>query len=226
MATDDVLKARVLAAVAAAPSPTRIEGRRLATILLTLSVIVALALFQGIGGLEHSEGRPLKVTLAISVGWGFFCAVLSWFVLARGRSTLGRGPRAVMIAALVTPLVLIVWTHVFYGTYEEPFARVGWRCLAYNLLMATPPLGALVVLRRGVEPRAPWALGAAIGAVCGGWAGLLVDLWCPLTNLPHILFGHVLPLGLLIAAGTFLGRQMLGPRATRSANAEPQSKQR
>lgn len=56
------------------------------------------------------------------------------------------------------------------------------------------------------------ALGAGIGAVCGAWAGLLVDIWCPLVNLPHVLFGHVLPLALLVAAGTLLGQRVLGVR--------------
>ena len=212
MGDADTLRARVLAAAAATPSPTRREKRRSVATLLLASVVVALALFEGAGGLEHAKGRPLSITLAIAGGWGLFCAALSWITLGRGRSTLGRAPALIFLAALATPALLIAWMHVFDGSYVEPFVRFGWRCFGYNLLMAALPLVSLLVLRRGAEPRSPWALGAGIGAVCGAWAGVLVDLWCPLTNLPHVLFGHVLPVALLVAAGALLGQRTLGVR--------------
>lgn len=87
--------------------------------------------------------------------------------------------------------------------------------------MATPPLGSLLAFRRGVEPRNPWALGAGIGAVCGAWASVLVDLWCPLTNLPHVLVGHVLPIVILVALSTVLGRTMLGVALIEVDDARP-----
>src|SRR5271170_3066964 len=102
----DVLKARVLAAAAATPSPTRPEGRRRAFLLLVAAIALALVFFEAIGGVGHSMGRPLGITLAVSFGWGLFCAALSWLVLWRGRSTLGRPPFVVLLAALVTPIVL------------------------------------------------------------------------------------------------------------------------
>jgi hypothetical protein len=43
----------------------------------------------------------------------------------------------------------------------------------------------------------------------GSWAAVLVDLWCPLTNMPHVLVGHVLPLVILAAAGGVLGHRVL-----------------
>ena len=94
----------------------------------------------------------------------------------------------------------------------EPFSRAGWLCLSHTLAMSALPLGSFLALRRGVEPRGPWALGAAVGATCGAWASILVDLWCPLTNTPHVLVGHVLPIAILVALGTLLGRSMLGVR--------------
>lgn len=129
MTNPDILKARVLGAVAATPSPTRPEGRRRALALLLISAALSPAIFEGAGGLAQSAGRPLGLTLTITVGWGLFCAGLSWRVLWRGRSTLGRRPGLVLLAALATPVVLIAWMHAFHGTYTEPFARVGWRCL-------------------------------------------------------------------------------------------------
>jgi hypothetical protein len=208
----DLLKARLLAQVATVPSATRPEARRRAAASLLLSLAAALAVFAGAGGLAPGEGRPRGVTLVIAGGWGLFCAGLSALVLRRGGSTLGRRPAVLLLAALAAPVALAVWLHAFHGAYVEPFARVGWRCLGGTLLMASPPLASLLVLRRGAEPRHPGALGAGIGAVCGAWAAALVDLWCPLTNLPHVLLGHVLPLGLLVALGTLAGRSVLGVR--------------
>jgi hypothetical protein len=214
MTDSDALKARVLAAAAATPSPTRPQGRRRAIAFMIASIAVGLAIFEAAGGLAHSAGRPLELTIAIASGWALFCAGLSWIVLRRGRSTLGRRPAVLLIGALSAPIVLVVWMHLFSGTYTEPFARVGWRCFAGTLVAASPPLASLLVLRRGAEPRHPWALGAGIGAVCGAWAGTLSDLWCPLTNVAHVLVGHALPLGLLIALGTLLGQKMLGVQAS------------
>ena len=213
----DALKARVLAAAAARPSPTRSEGRKRVLAMLLVSVALALGLFQAAGGMDHSAGRPLSATVLIAGGWGLFTALLSCVVLWRGRSTMGRAPIVVLLAALITPITLVAWVHFFHGSYVEPFSRVGWRCGAYHLVMAVLPMTALIAYRRGSEPRHPWALGAAIGALCGAWAGELVDLWCPLTNLPHLLVGHVVPLVLLIAAGALLGSQMLGVKLERGA---------
>ena len=99
---------------------------------------------------------------------------------------------------------------VFHGTYAEPYERVGYRCLGLTLVMAATPLAAFLRFRRGVEPRRPSILGAAAGAACGAWAGVVVDLWCPLTAPAHALVGHALPLALLVGVGALLGRRMLG----------------
>jgi len=78
--------------------------------------------------------------------------------------------------------------------------------------MSALPMASFLFLRRGIEPRGPWALGAAIGASCGASAGVLVDLWCPLTDTRHVLVGHVLPIVILVIVGTVLGRRVLGVR--------------
>jgi hypothetical protein len=84
--------------------------------------------------------------------------------------------------------------------------------LGYTLVIATVPLAGFLVLRRGVEPRRPASLGAAVGATCGAWAGVIMDLWCPLTNTPHVLLGHIVPLTVLTAGGALLGLRLLGVR--------------
>lgn len=207
------LRARILAAAAATPSPTRRQGRRSALVLLGVSVVVAAVVFQAAGGFAHSAPRPVGVTLAMSAGWSVASAFLTWLVLGRGISTLARRSVWVATATLLAPFVLLVWMSVFYGTYAEPYERVGYRCLGYTLVMAATPLAAFLRFRRGVEPRRPSILGAAAGATCGGWAGVVVDLWCPLTAPAHALVGHVLPLVLLIGVGGVLGGRLLGVHA-------------
>jgi hypothetical protein len=207
-------RARMLAAIAATPAPTRPEGRRRSLVLAAASAALALGIFESAGGMGHAAGRPMTITLAIAGGWGLITALISGALLWRGRSMLGRSPAVLLGGALFIPVALTIWMHLFAGTYAEPFPRLGLRCLGYTLAMSALPMLSFLRLRRGVEPRGPWALGAAIGACCGASTGVLVDLWCPLTNMPHVLVGHVLPIVLLIGIGTALGTRMLGVRAT------------
>lgn len=209
----DALRARILAAAAARPSPTRAQGKRAALVTLVVAVVVAGLVFQLAGGLQHSAMRPLSTTVTIAAGWTLFSALLTWLVLGRGRSTLARRPRLVAAAALVAPLTMFLWLVAFHGTYPETIHKLGLRCLGYTLVMAITPLAAFMRFRRGVEPRLPSALGAGAGAACGAWAGVVVDLWCPLTAPSHVLVGHVLPLVVLVLVGAALGARFLGVRA-------------
>ena len=74
------------------------------------------------------------------------------------------------------------------------------------------PLAALVWERRGSDPVHPRALGVALGVAAGTAAAGLVDLWCPVGHLPHLLTGHVAPILLLGALGALAGARALGVR--------------
>jgi hypothetical protein len=80
-----------------------------------------------------------------------------------------------------------------------------------GLLSLAPMIGALW-LRRGSDPVHPRAAGAALGAAIGAGTWVLVDLWCPVAYVPHLLLGHVLPLLLIILCGAALGGPLLGLR--------------
>jgi hypothetical protein len=105
--------------------------------------------------------------------------------------------------------------HAFHGAYVEPYAAVGYRCLGYTLLVSCLPLAAFLGLRRAVEPRHPAILGAGAGAACAAWAGVLIDLWCPLTNTAHVVVGHLAPLLAATLVGAILGPATLGVRLPR-----------
>jgi hypothetical protein len=42
-------------------------------------------------------------------------------------------------------------------------------------------------------------------------AGTLVDLWCPIAFVPHVLLGHILPLVVVAMVGVWAGRRLLRP---------------
>lgn len=207
------LRDRILAGAAKQPSRTRAEGRRRAVIAYAVAAAGSLALFQAWGGMGHSAGRPAELTYGIAAG-ALLLAVggtsVAWW---RGRSAVGRpAPLLLAIAALV-PVAVFAWMVAFNGHYAEPFQRVGWRCLGMTLFGGSLLLGAAAWLRNHtVAVHAP-VVGAALGVTAGAWAGVLVDLWCPLTNAPHVLLGHVLPLVILAGLGGVLGQRVLRLRA-------------
>jgi hypothetical protein len=209
------LRARVLAAAAANDSLTRPQARRRSVVLVAASAALGVTIFQAIGGTSHGAGRPLSTTLAIAGGWLLISAALTWIVLGRGGSTLARKPVVVGAAALCAPVLVFVWLHAFHGTYTEPFERIGKACFVYTLIIAALPLATFLALKRGIEPRYPAVLGAGAGAVCATWAGVLVDLWCPLTNTLHVLAGHVAPLVAATVIGALVGHFTLSGRNVR-----------
>lgn len=202
------LRDRVLAAAAAAPSMTRRQGRRIGLGLAGLSMAIALALFELCGGLAPSEARPLILTVRLADGWALFAAGLTWLVLGRGGSTLARPPMLLAAASLAAPFLLILWTGQFTGLYPPPPESGGWSCLLLIVGAAATPLVSFFTLRRGIEPQRPAMLGAAVGAMCGAWAGMLALLNCPMTDRWHVLLWHVGPLVLLVAFGMSLGRAL------------------
>jgi len=75
-----------------------------------------------------------------------------------------------------------------------------------RLLVSRP---AREVGRAAPDPVTPRATGAAFGAGAGLGSALLVDLWCPVSYLPHLFLGHLLPIGVLALLGGVLGSRLL-----------------
>ena len=206
------LKERVLAAAAAAPSLTRTQARRLALGLALLSVAFGLLVFHLAGGLVPAEGRPLLLTVRLADGCALASAALTWLVVGRGGRTLARSPSILAQVTLASPLLLFAWLQSFRGDYEPPRAHDDWLCFGLTLVVGVLPLASFLTLRRGVEPDRPGTLGAAAGAMSGGWATVVVVLCCPVAGGLHGVLGHVAPLAALIVAGGLGGARMLGIR--------------
>ena len=134
------------------------------------------------------------------------------FLFTRGRSMLGRSPaQSLLLVAAGATLGFLGWKYavslVFDMTARFP-GRPGFRCLALSIATGALPLCAALIATRRSVPLRPGTMGAAFGAGAGLGSAVLVDLWCPVAYLPHLLLGHVLPIAVLAALGALVGRQI------------------
>jgi hypothetical protein len=214
MMPPESLKLRVLEAVRQRPMPRRAD--RLPSIVLAALAAVAMSavlqwgprLFGDVGGLAHAVGRPAASGAWILAGIVALALSSTWLVLPFRRSMLSP-PRGLLLAvAIGVPLLVGAWLVLWHTTYDDPFTRTGWRCFALTALTAPWPFATLAYASRRVEPRHPGTAGAALGAVAGAWAAVMVELWCPLAGHQHVLVGHVLPLIVISLAGSAIGVRM------------------
>ena len=203
--TPSHLKARVLAAVAEQPSPTRTQLRRRALALYFAATITSFALFHIIGGLEHSQRRPYGDTLAI-VGGAIVLA------LAVGVIAFYRRPRLAHLqswwVAFALPVLTMLWL-VSWRDAAPSLAPVGVRCFGLTLAFASLLTLPMFLTQRGSVAVAVRSRGAWCGAVGGAWAAVLVDLWCPATTAAHVAVGHVLPLLIVVSVAALGGGAIL-----------------
>jgi hypothetical protein len=222
-APPEELFSRIRAAVAATPASTGpIRPRICLAIalapLITLAVLLLASRFvfarpvlrADIAGRSTSE---LLVEIGLLVGLTFS---VTGVAVARGERGFGRGATSLsLLALLVAPLyaALVLGPLRASGAPVASLAVLspwGVRCLgiaaAVGLLVLA---GFATALRRGAVV-ASRLRGAALGAAAGAWAGLGVFLFCPASELRHLLLGHVMP----IAAFTLLGFAVM-PRLLR-----------
>ena len=219
IASDELRKQQLLAAVRAAPSPTRQSVKRTALAVLGATAGLSLAVFLGSGVLRRAL-RPLSVLASI----GALPIALGALVTAgrRGRSMLGRAPPALWAVLLAVPYLMAgekLGAAALLGSWfpsllavAAPEATPPLDCALLLLAVALPPLSGLVFLRRDSEPRQPGTVGAALGVAAGAAAWVLVDLRCPDLEPRHLLLGHVLPLLALGLLGEGLGHLLLSVR--------------
>ena len=212
------LKRRVLAAATAEASPTRQQRALWSAIRAASALAVPLLLFTLVGG-PRVGPRPLGLVAMTALGTsGIAVAALS-VALGRGSSMLGRSRRWLLGTALIVPVAFLIWKVA--GSAGVPHmmdpwpTRSGLRCFALTVLFAAWPVVALVWERSGSDPVHPRALGLALGVAAGAGAAALVDLWCPVGHVPHLLSGHVAPMLLLGGLGALVGARALGVRAPR-----------
>jgi negative regulator of sigma F NrsF-like protein len=208
------LKMRVMRAVEATPAPTRaVESKRNVRLVagaLLLSFVVYLAW----GGVRMT-GRPTSLVVGTVAGTAIVAGLAIWAALGRGRAMLGRTTRLLTTVVVASPLALLAWKIVWSAQYDNGLdrwpSRLGLKCLGLSLSLGALPLAAMIFSRRGTDAVHPGRAGMAIGVGLGLGVATVVDAWCPVAYVPHLLLGHILPLALLGAAGLWFGRRILAP---------------
>jgi hypothetical protein len=212
MMPPESLKLRVLQAARQRPVPRRTDRLPPTVALVALAVVAMSAVLQGCprvfgeaGGLAHAAGRPTAAGAWILGGTAALALSSTWIVLPFRRSMLSPARSRLLGVAIAVPVLAGAWLMLWHTTYDDPFVRSGWRCFALMVLTGPWPFAALAYASQRVEPRHPGATGAALGAVAGVWAAVMVELWCPLAAHDHVLVGHVLPLVVLTLVGSAIG---------------------
>lgn len=207
-----VLEERVFAAIAVRSSPTRDAIIRETIALTALSWLLTLAVFAYAGG-PRTTGRPWDLVFGTTMGTALATAAVAWVALGPSRSSLPRARRVLVPVVVGAPIAIfawkLFWSSRFPGGVDIWPARPGFRCLGLGLAMGLFPLLAFVISRRGSDPSRPALTGCAAGIAIGCVAALLTDLWCPVSYLPHLLLGHVLPIAILGGLGASLGRRFV-----------------
>jgi hypothetical protein len=184
-------------------------------------MLVPLLVFVAWGGIRVGP-RPDRLVLQTALGSAVLAAGFAIVGIGRGRSMLGR-PRSWLLAqVLLTPVLLLGWRVLISARYSNMMVqwgeRPGLRCFTLSTILALAPLLGLLWLRRGSDPVHPRLTAAAFGAAVGAGVWVLVDLWCPVGYVPHLLLGHVLPLLFLIALSALLGSRVIAVgRSTEAA---------
>jgi hypothetical protein len=209
------LRAKLLALARTMPAPTRAEVVRRRWLGAVVLSLFPLALFHAWGGLRGGP-RPSLLILETAGGAALIAIAATAAALSRGGAMLGRSRHWLLAVAVLTPLSLLAYKLSISAGYSDMVVewpeRPGFRCLLLSsALTAMPLLGALFLLRRS-DPVHPGLLGLALGAALGACSWVLVDLWCPVAHLQHLLLGHTLPLLIAAALGALIGRCVLSPR--------------
>ncbi len=203
------VRTRLLDQVNRDRAPSRAEVRARNAKLFLSAIVVAIGVFLLSGGVR-SGVRPEALVIETALGAAAVALIALVVALGRGRSMLGRPSRVLLGVVVVTPIAMFALklgaSLQFHGMMEPAPERPGFRCLLLSCLIAAWPLVAIVMTRRSSDPVHPRLTGAALGAAVGACTWVLVDMWCPVAYVPHLMLGHVLPLVLLSAAGAWLGK--------------------
>ena len=210
------LKQRILTAAAADPSPARGRISAGSAVLVGSAVVTPLLLFFLVGGVR-AEPRPLSLVLATGLGALAIAACALFVALGRGPSMLGRARGWLIGTAVVAPLAFVTWKIAFSAGVPEMMSawssRPGYRCFALTAALGSWPFFVMAWLRRGSDPTHPRSLGLALGVSAGAAAVALVDLWCPVGHVRHLVAGHVAPMLVLGLLGILAGQRILAVRA-------------
>ncbi len=215
----------MLSAARQMPSGVRAEARSDARSIVLSAFALSLGIFLVFHGFRHSTGRP-PWFLATSLAAWAAVATLSANGAWRWGGSFDAGSTLQLVTIAVGTPALLMAISLALGRLSPAAASLGagaavdgLPCLALTFGPAILPLAGLCVLRRSTNPLHPIAGGAALGAASGAAAGVMVDLWCPVTTVAHVLSAHVLPVVALSVIGAILGDHVLAMRVSAAVSA-------
>ncbi len=205
------LRAQVIEQARRESAPTRAQLFARNAVTGAVCTLVPLSIFWFMGGVRAAP-RPHALVLETALGSALLASLVAGAGLSRGRSMLGR-PRAFLVSVvLLAPLSLLAWRVLSSSQYPDMMQkwseRPGLRCFLLSCAMSAVPLLGVLWMRRGSMPANPRLTAAGFAAAVGAAVWVLVDLWCPVGYVPHLLLGHVLPLTLLMAVSALFGSRL------------------
>jgi hypothetical protein len=214
--SSEQLRARIILRIGRERAPTRAELAAQRRLVVVGLLVAPLVVFLGAGGVRAAP-RPDRLVLATTLGSAVLAIGAALLGLDRGRSMLGPPRLRLVLVAVITPFLLFAWRVLASSRHSGMMAaspeRPGVRCLFLSGALVLAPLLGLLWVRRHSDPVHPRASAAALGAAAGAGAWVFVDAWCPVSYVPHLLLGHVLPLVLTIVASACFGHRALMLRA-------------
>lgn len=211
------LRARVLAATAAEPAPSRAGAAWRNVAVVAMGFLPALALSLYVGGPSLGD-RPVGYTVTLGVAWVAVAFVATRSSVSRGGSMLGRSSAWRLATAGLTPFALLATALLAMAVWPQVAADdAGWPdhlvCVVATLLCGLGPLASFAAIGRRSDPVFPRLAGAAIGAASGAWGAVFIELHCAHASVGHVVLGHLLPVGLATLVGVMVGDRVLAIRA-------------
>jgi len=205
------LRAQVLQRARQEPAATRAQLLVGHVPLAALITLTPVSIFLAVGGVRAGP-RPLLLVLETALGSALLALIAAAAGFGRG-SMMGR-PRSWLVSiVLLTPLALLAWRILTSLQYPDMMhawtARPGLRCFLLSCAMSVVPLVGVLWMRRHTTPANPRLTAASYAAAVGAAVWVLVDLWCPVGYVPHLLLGHVLPMALSMSLCASFGKRFV-----------------
>lgn len=206
------LRTRVLDAIRSEPSPTRAQRAWREGLGVVLVLATALLAFWRYGAIRLAP-RPWSLLIATALTGAVVGGVALARSVGRARAKLGELIGIVVLTPILLLSLKVGISSSVAGMVRAWPERPGFRCLSLSCICLLTPLAAFFVLRRGTALTHVTWRGAAAGTAIGAAVWVLVDMNCPVSYVPHLLLGHVLPLTLSAAIGASLARPLLALRS-------------
>lgn len=211
-ALDPLLFERLEAQLSPAPS------RRRTWLLLALLPLTAAAIV-GVRALIALRS-PLRLDLASLpacawIGYGVQCACMFaalWIGSHRDRQGFAWPSPRLRTSALVLMAIAGLTPLATRGLAPQPSLHLlGAPCALVVALSGGCAMLVAALFYRRAMPIAAGAHAALLGVACAAWAGLVISLHCPGESFQHLLWGHCVPMGLVLPLAALALPRFLRP---------------